>query len=442
MPVNDVERRLAAILSADVAGYSRLMADDEQATVRTITAYRREIGNLVGDHRGRLVDATGDNALAEFPTALDAVEAALEIQRVLKTRNETLPEQRRMEFRIGIHMGDVAVDEGRIYGDGVNIAARLEALADPGGICVSGAVHDQVDAKLGLVSEDLGKQTVKNIPRQVRVFRLRDEVAIAKAATRPVELQPSIVVLPFANMSSDPEQEYFCDGMAEEVINALTRLESVHVVARTSAFSFKGKNVDVREIGKKLGVRSVLEGSVRKVGDRLRVTTQLIDVANGYHLWSERFDRRLDDVFAIQDEISSTIVDSLKIKLTVEARSPQSKRAASQEAYDLYLRGTHCRWQQTEPGFRKALEYFERALELDSEFATAHSRRLSCPDPPVHLRFRRPPHKPNKRAKPPHYVPSSLTKPSAKPTQLSGFSAAFSCGTGTVQDMSCAGRSS
>ena len=370
----EVERRLAAILSADVVGYSRLMAADEQATVRMITAYRTEISNLVSDHRGRVVDATGDNALAEFPTALDAVEAAVEIQKVLRVRNESQPDDRRMEFRIGIHLGDVTVEGERIYGDGVNIAARLQGMAEPGGICISGAVYEQVDSKLELRSDDLGEQTVKNIPKPVRVFRVRGVApSTTSVAGAGANDRSSIVVLPFADMSPEKDQEYFCDGMAEEVINALAQLEGLHVVARTSAFSFKGRDIDVRKIGGELGVQSVLEGSVRKAGDRLRVTAQLINVADGYHLWSERFNRQLDDVFAIQDDISASIVETLKVKLAVGATSPKVKRAESQEAYDLYLRGMHYSQLVNEHGYLKAIELFEQAAALDPDYATAYA---------------------------------------------------------------------
>ena len=285
-----------------------------------------------------------------------------------------------MEFRMGIDLGDVRAEGEHIFGDGVNIAARLEALAETGGLCISGAIHDQVESKLGLRCQDLGEQAVKNIPKPVRVFRIRDEASVASKTTTVVTSdRPSIVVLPFANMSSDPEQEYFCDGMAEEVINALTQLEGLHVVARTSAFSFKGKDVDVREIGEKLGVRSVLEGSVRKAGDRLRVTAQLINVADRYHLWSERYDRQLDDVFAIQDEIAGKIVDILKVKLAVGPTSPEvARRTENQEAYDLYLRGNYHRGLITEPAFWQAMGCYEGALALDPEYARAHSGRASA----------------------------------------------------------------
>jgi len=275
-----------------------------------------------------------------------------------------------MEFRIGVHLGDVTVEGERIYGDGVNIAARLQGLAEPGGICVSGAVHEQVASKLEVAIEDLGVQTVKNIPRTLRVYRLRDHTPVsARTAPATSSHRPSIAVLPFADMSPEKDQDYFCDGMAEEIINALTRLEGLRVVARTSAFSFKGRDLDVREIGAKLGVRSVLEGSVRKAGDRLRVTAQLIDVADGYHLWSDRFDREQRDVFAIQDEISASIAETLKVKLGVGQTAPKATRAKSQDAYHHYLRGLHQLGLDTLDSFERALECFEEAIAIEPDYA-------------------------------------------------------------------------
>ncbi len=330
-------RRLAAILSADVVGYSRLMAEDEAATIRTLTTYRQEITGLVGDHRGRVVDAPGDNVLAEFPTALDAVRCAVQIQRVLAARNADLPPERKMEFRIGVHLGDVAAEGGRIYGDGVNIAARLEGMAEAGGICISGNVYELVRDKVPMRYVDLGEQPVKNLPHPVRVFRVeippevvaplpgvgsgsRRWAALAGGAlllgvaavvwwrSTPSPPLPSlataIVVLPFADLSPDGDQEYFADGMTEELIHTLSKIEDLRVVARTSAFAFKGRKVDIREIGDQLGVGAVVEGSVRKAGERLRITAQLVQVSDGFHLWSETYDRRLDDVFLIQDEIA------------------------------------------------------------------------------------------------------------------------------------------
>jgi TolB-like protein/tetratricopeptide (TPR) repeat protein len=375
MPSEPTERRLAAILNADVAGYSRHMAEDEPATVRTITAYREVISDLVGRHRGRLVDATGDNALAEFPTALDAVECAVETQRLLRTKNASLPPPRRMELRIGVHLGDISIDGGRIYGDGVNIAARLQALADPGGICVSGAVHEQVARKLQLACEDLGERTVKNVPRPLRVLRLLIEAPTAAEAssTSPTPSPPSIVVLSFADMSPLQDQAYFCDGMAEEIINALTRLEGLNVVARTSAFAFKGQALDVREVGSRLGVRSVLEGSVRTAGNRLRVTAQLIDAMTGYHLWSDRFDREHGDVFAIQDEIASSIAATLKVRLGVEPTVPSPAATRSQDAYHHYLRGLHHQGLDTADDWKQAICCFESAIACDPDYAAPHA---------------------------------------------------------------------
>ena len=361
--------RLSAILSADVAGYSRLMAEDEQATVRAITLHRDEIGRLVGEHHGRLVDATGDNALAEFGSAIEAVRCAIEIQRASREHNDALDPARRMEFRIGVHLGDVAVDGERIYGDGVNIAARLEGLAQAGGICVSAAVREQVASKLELEWQDLGDQTIKNLPRPVHVFRILMSAAPVITERGALSDGPSIVVLPFANMSSDPEQEYFCDGMAEETINALAQLENLNVVARTSAFSFKGRDIDVREIGRRLGVRSVLEGSVRKAGRRLRVTAQLIEVATGYQLWSERFDRELDDVFRIQEEIALIIARRLRAE---PAATPGQHTTDDLGAYDAYLRGRFSAAQGNVAGYEASVAHYERALDLDPRFGSAY----------------------------------------------------------------------
>ena len=277
------ERKLAAILSADVVGYSRLMAEDEAATIRTITVYRNEITALVGEHRGRVVDSPGDELLAEFPTAQDAMKAGVEIQRVIQARNAGLPEGGRMEFRIGIHLGDVTVEGERIYGSGVNIAARLQGLAEPGGVCISDDVLHQVQRKLEL--EELAEQRLKNIPDPVRVFRARPASAAASTVHVPSssERDASVAVLPFVSMSADPDQEFFGDGMAEELINALTRIQGLRVIARTSAFSFKGTQADIATIGQRLGVAAIVEGSVRRSGDRLRIAAQLVDVADRKH---------------------------------------------------------------------------------------------------------------------------------------------------------------
>ena len=359
------KRKLAAILSADVEGYSRLMDDDEEATVRTLTAYRTAIADLAQKFRGRIVDTPGDNILAEFISVVDSVNCAVEIQRELAERNAELPDNRRMEFRIGVNLGDVIEEEGRIYGDGVNIAARVESLAEAGGICISGRAHDQVENKLDLEYEDLGKHEVKNISRPIQVYRVLSypgaaahrvtkakedlgrrwrkivlsaagivvfvvllgfwltythrpvvEPASEEKMAYPLPDKPSIAVLAFDNLSGDPSQEYFSDGIAEEIINALSKVGELFVIARNSSFSYKGKPVKVKQVAEELGVRYVLEGSVRKSDDRVRVTAQLIDATKGHHLWSERYDRDLKDIFALQDEITLKIVTALQVKLT------------------------------------------------------------------------------------------------------------------------------
>jgi adenylate cyclase len=370
----DVEHRLAAILKADVAGYSRLMAQDEDETVRTRSDYREEIELLVRQHQGRLVDFRADDFLAEFSSALEAVRCAVQIQRTLEARNADLPDERRMELRVGVHMGDVRVDGDQIMGDGVNIAARLEGLAEVGGICVSGAVADQVRRKLDLELEDLGSRELKNIPDPVHVFRARwSEPARPKAGRTAVSPDmPSVAVLPFVNMSSDPDQEYFADGMSEELINALTQVKGLRVIARTSAFSFKGTNADIATIGRKLDVGAVVEGSVRKAGNRLRITAQLIDVAGGDHLWSDVYDRSLDDVFEIQDEIARTIVRTIGPKLLGESAAPLvTRRTESQEAYELYLRAVDRVSRMDRWDTRTAIEMLKDATAIDPDYADA-----------------------------------------------------------------------
>src|SRR5712692_4445617 len=343
-----MERKLTAILSADVKGYSRLMGEDEEATIRTLTAYREVMVTLIQQHRGRVVDSPGDNLLAEFASAVDAVRCAVEIQQELKVRNAELPLDRKMEFRMGLNVGDVIVEGERIYGDGVNIAARLEGLADPGGICISGTVYDQIENKVALSYEYVGEQTVKNIAKPVRVYRVREKsevvVTMSESVLRqaqherlsdpvtpsagsgqalsqsqgdphapvlPLPNKPSIAVLPFANLSGDPEQEYFSDGITEELITGLSRLSGLFVIARTSVFTYKGRAVKVQEVGQELGVRYVLEGSVRKANDQVRITAQLVDATAGHHLWAERYDRPFKDIFALQDDVVQKIVTTL-----------------------------------------------------------------------------------------------------------------------------------
>src|SRR6266404_5452123 len=301
-----VERRLAAILAADVVGYSRLIEGDEEGTLRRLKSLRAEvIDPKIAEHRGRIVKTTGDGLLVEFTSVVDALRCAAEVQTAMAASNDPLPPGRRIEFRIGIHQGDIVIEEGDIFGDGVNVAARLEGLAEPGGICISARVQEDVAGRLDLAFEDMGEQALKNITRPVRVYRVRDTGdALKSLSVPPLPLpdKPSIAVLPFANMSGDPEQEYFVDGMVEEIITALSRIRWLFVLARNSSFTYKGQAIDVKQVGRELGVRYVLEGSVRKAGNRVRITGQLIDAATGAHLWADRFDGSLEDVFDLQDK--------------------------------------------------------------------------------------------------------------------------------------------
>jgi TolB-like protein/class 3 adenylate cyclase/cytochrome c-type biogenesis protein CcmH/NrfG len=381
------ERKLAAILSADVVGYSRLMAEDEAGTIRTLTSYRKEIRGLVGDHRGRVVDATGDNLLAEFPTALDAVECAAEVQRVLAARNASLSHDHRMQFRIGIHLGDVSVEDDRIYGDGVNIAARLEGLAEPGSVCISGEVHGQVERKLDLGFEDLGEQTLKNLPKPIRVYRLslspsnpQSRVAhdllpgMAELTVPGFGGAPAIAVLPFENLSGDPEQEYFADGIAEDLITRLSIWRRIPVIARNSSFVYKGKVVDVRKLSRELGVHYVVEGSVRKAAGKVRVSSQLIDATSGHHVWAERYDRQLQDVFALQDEITEAIVASIYRELgQFEQIRVVHKAPRNLDAWNL-LQRAHWHFNRFNAADNStARSLFEKAAELDPHWPPAFS---------------------------------------------------------------------
>src|SRR6266540_2496755 len=337
-----MQRRLAAILSADAEGYSRLMGEDEAGTVRMLTTYRELMRDVIAAHRGRIVDTPGDNVLAEFVSVVDAVECAVSIQDTLRRRNAELPETRRLRFRIGINVGDVLADGERIYGDGVNVAARVEHLAEPGGICLTGAAYDEVERKVPLKFEALGEQRVKNIARPVRVYRVAREqesghraAKAASAVRRPVgpaltpPEHPSIVVLPFANIGRDPSQEALADGMTEELITTLSKISGLFVIASTSAFMYKARVVSVQEVVRELGVRYVLEGSVRRSADRVRVTAQLVDGGTGYHLWADRFDRPLTDLFAVQDEITQRIVTELEVALTEGEQARRHRRATS-----------------------------------------------------------------------------------------------------------------
>jgi adenylate cyclase len=332
------ERRLAAILAADVAGYSRMMGADEEGTLTALKACRRElIDPKIAEHRGRIVKTTGDGALVEFASAVDAVRRAMEIQRAMAEHNAAISEDRRIEFRIGINVGDIIIDEGDIYGDGVNVAARVETLASPGAICISDNAYQQIKGKLTLEVSDVGEQQLKNIAQPVRVYSVR----LAGAATRPalsLPDRPSIAVLPFQNMSGDPAQDYFADGMVEDITTGLSRINWLFVIARNSTFAYKGKSIDVKQIGRELGGRYVLEGSVRKAADRVRITGQLIDTATGAHVWAERYDRKFDDIFALQDDITLSVVGAIEPSLRLaEIERVNRKRSDSLDAYDLVL---------------------------------------------------------------------------------------------------------
>ena len=336
-----VKRKLSAILSADVVGFSRLMGEDELATVRTLEAYREMVTEVIRNYGGRVVDSPGDNILAEFASAVDAVECAVEIQKELKAKNAELPENRRMEFRIGMNLGDVIEEGERIYGDGVNVAARIEGLAEGGGICISRNVYDQVKSKLSLDYEHLGEHTVKNIAEPISVFRILTELAVAGPnISKGFELpdKPSIAVLPFVNMSGDPEQEYFSDGISEEIITGLSKIPQMFVIARNSSFTYKGKPVKAQVVSEELGVRYILEGSIRKSGNRIRITAQLIDAQTGHHLWAERYDRDMGDIFALQDEITMKILTALQVELTEgQQANVYGKGTDNFEAYMKYL---------------------------------------------------------------------------------------------------------
>ncbi|HEV8712290.1 MAG TPA: adenylate/guanylate cyclase domain-containing protein [Candidatus Binatia bacterium] len=382
MPTGNVERKLTAILSADVKGYSRLMGEDEVGTLRLLTAYREVTDALIQQHRGRIVGTADDSILAEFASAVDAVQCAMDIQQALKTRNADLPSERRMEFRIGINVGDVIVEGPQIYGDGVNIAARLEALAEGGGICLSGTVYDQVENKLSLGYEYLGEQSVKNIAKPVRVYRVVEPGAIAAAQVRrnetalllPLPDKPSVIVLPFVNLSNDPEQEYFSDGITEDITTDLSKISSLFVISRNSAFTYKGKAAKVRDISREMGVRYVLEGSIRKVGERVRISAQLIDATTDHHLWAEQYDRELQDLFALQDEIVQKIVTTLKLQLTLwEQGILVRKHTDNLEAYDCYLRGLEYFYRFTKEANPRARQMYEKAIELDPQYAQVYA---------------------------------------------------------------------
>jgi adenylate cyclase len=373
MTIEKPKRKLTAILSADVKGYSRLMREDEVATVETLRVYRKAMSTIIQKHRGRVVDSPGDNVLAEFASVVDGVECSVEIQKDLKARNAQLPLSRRMEFRIGINLGDVIKEGRRIYGDGVNIAARIEGLAEGGGISISGTVYDQVKSKLPLEYEYMGEHTVKGISEPVRVYRLRGEIETAMPAlSGELELpkKPSIAVLPFNNMSGDAHQEYIADGITENIITALSKISEMFVIARNSVFTYKGRPVKVQQVSQELGVRYVLEGSVQKAGDRVRITGQLVDATTGHHLWAEQYDRDMTDFFDLLDEITGEIVIALQVELTAgeQARLAQTH---SLKAWGYFVRGVSLLERFTQGDNAKARDLFARALEIDPDYPSA-----------------------------------------------------------------------
>jgi adenylate cyclase len=363
------KRKLAAILNADVVGYSRLMDDNEEATIRTLNDYRTYITTLIQQYRGRVVDAIGDNLLAEFTSAVDAVNCSVATQMGLVERNAELPYERKMEFRIGVNVGDVIDEGGRIYGDGVNIAARVESLAEAGGICISGRVYDQVENKLDLAYAFLGEQKVKNINRPIRVYvvRMGSDVTKSEAGRKhDPPAKPSIAVLPFLNMSGDVDQEYFSDGITEDIITALSRFRWFFVIARNSSFVYKGKTIEVKQIAEDLGVRYVLEGSVRKAGKKVRITAQLIDAPTGYHVWAERYDRDIEDIFAVQDEITQNIVRSVGPEfLSAEMKRAQRKDVRNLDVWDYIMRASSHHGRYTKKDATEAQSFLRQAIELD-----------------------------------------------------------------------------
>jgi len=376
-----VERKLAAILAADVVGYSRLMAENETDTFDRLLAHRKELFEPeIAKHHGRIFKLMGDGLLAEFGSVVDAVECAAALQREMARRNEGLPDNRRIDVRIGVHVGDVIVEGEDRHGDAVNVAARLQQLADPGAICVSQQVVDHVKHKVALGLELRGEEHLKNMTEPVHVYRVRLEVP--SAAERPVLTppdKPSIAVLPFQNMSGDPEQEYFADGIVEEIITALSRFRDLFVIARNSSFTYKCRAVDVKQVGRELGVRYLLEGSVRKAGNKVRIAGQLIDATSGAHLWADRFEGTIEDIFDLQDRVTSSVVGAIAPKLEqAEIERARRKPTVSLDAYDYYLRGMACVHQWTREANDEALSHFYRAIQLDPKFASAYGMAARC----------------------------------------------------------------
>jgi adenylate cyclase len=371
-----VERRLAAILAADVAGYSRMMGADEIGTLAALKAHRRElIDPKIAEHRGRIVKTSGDSLLVEFASVVDAVRCAVEVNEAMAKRNADVPEEERIEFRVGINVGDIIIDEGDILGDGVNIAARLEGIAQPGSIILSKAARDQVHDKVDVTFDDMGEQTLKNIARPVHVYRVATGSSPTGGAMRPTLAlpdKPSIAVLPFQNMSGDPEQDYFADGIVEDMITALSRIGWLFVIARNSSFTYKGKPVDVKQVGRELGVRYVLQGSVRKAGNRVRITGQLIDAVTGAHLWADKFDGAMEGVFELQDTVTEHVVASIEPSVRqAEINRARAKPTSNLDAYDCYLRALPPYYLLTREGTEAAVVYLRQAIELDPGYALA-----------------------------------------------------------------------
>jgi|tagenome__1003787_1003787.scaffolds.fasta_scaffold20929232_2 adenylate cyclase len=378
-----VQRRLAAILTADVVGFSSHMGRDEEGTLARLKRLRRElIEPKIQIHHGRIFKTTGDGFLAEFSSPVEAVRCALEVQDTLAAETAHEP-AKALQLRIGVNLGDIIIEEdGDVYGDGVNVAARLEQLAEPGGISISGSVYDQIEGKIDRTFENRGEQQVKNIARPVRVYALggADPTVTPKhAKSLPHPDRPSLAVLPFTNMSGDPEQEYFADGVVEDIITALSRIRWFFVIARNSSFTYKGKAVDIRQVGRELGVRYVLEGSIRRAGNKLRITGQLIEAATGSHIWADRFDGELDDIFDLQDRITQDIVAAIEPNIrAVEIKRARSKPTESLDAYDLYLRALPEFHSYTEQGFKKAQAILEQAVARDPDYADAWGALADC----------------------------------------------------------------
>jgi len=374
------QRRLAAILAADVVGYSRLMEADETGTLATLKARRKELLEpLIARHQGRLFKVTGDGVLVDFASAVNAVQCAVELQEKFGAANADISEARHIVLRIGVNLGDVMVEGTDLYGDGVNIAVRLEAIAEPGGIIVSGTAYDHLKNKLKVGFDDLGAQTLKNIAEPVRAYRVAGTPAVAASAPKPISDRPSIAVLPFQNLSDDAAQEYFADGMVEDIITALSRFRNLFVIARNSSFIYKGRPAGVKQVGRELGVRYVLEGSVRRAGDRLRIAGQLIDASTGANLWADRFDGALAEVFELQDQVAASVVGAIMPRVEeAEIERARHKPTDNLDAYDYYLRGLSIANRITREANDEALRLFSKSIELDPDFVVAHARAAFC----------------------------------------------------------------